>query len=55
MKRARVITERLIEMGFNPEMFTTAGHGARELVDPDTRHGDQNRRVDLSALVRHES
>ncbi len=54
-RRARVITDRLIEMGFSPEMFTTEGHGARQLVDPDTRHGDQNRRVELSALVRHQT
>lgn len=54
-RRARVITERLIEMGFSPQIFTTEGHGARQLVDADTRHGDQNRRVELSALVRRES
>ena len=53
-RRAQVITDRLIQMGFSREMFTTEGHGDRELVDPDTHHGDQNRRVELSALVRRE-
>jgi len=54
-RRAQVIKDRLIQMGFAPDMFTAEGHGDRELRDPDTRHGDDNRRVELSALVRHES
>ncbi len=55
-ERARVVMERLIASGFDADLFVTEGHGATQLVETDVEHrGERNRRVELSAKVRHEA
>jgi outer membrane protein OmpA-like peptidoglycan-associated protein len=57
-ERARVVMERLVELGFAAELFETSGHGGTQPVVTDAvdrNAEEQNRRVELQALIRKEA
>jgi len=55
VRRAEAVVEALVAQGVDRDLFEQLGHGAeRRLVEARTvEAGEQNRRVELHALVRH--